>query len=80
MIQKNTLSRLKLREAEFNTVGYQFNMQPGDSLPLSTASGGGKHKKLVARMTFADGRKIVAPTWPGANMKDWRIWRPGLKL
>lgn len=24
----------------------------------------GKGKKLVTYMTFADGRKIVAPTWP----------------
>ena len=64
MIQKNILSRRQFREAEFNTVGCQFNMQPGNLLPRSTASGGGKRKKLVAYMTFTDGRKIVAPTWP----------------
>ena len=34
---------------------------------------------LITYMTFEDGRKIVAPTWPGATLKGWQIWKLGIK-
>ena len=64
MTQQNALSRRQFKETEFNGKDYKFNMQPGEFVATIDCKRWGKRKKLITYMTFADGRRIVAPTWP----------------
>ena len=64
MAQQNALSRRQFKETEFNGKDYRFNMQPGEFVATIDCKRWGKRKKLITYMTFADGRKVVAPTWP----------------
>ena len=80
MKQQNALSRRQYRETEFNTVGYQFNMQPGEFVATIDCKRWGKRKKLITYMTFADGRKIVAPTWPRSRYEGLANMEAGSKI
>ncbi len=64
MTKQGALSRRQFRQIEFNGEDYQFNFQPGEFEATIDCKRWGKRKKLITYMTFADGRKIVAPTWP----------------
>ena len=64
MAQQNALSRRQYKETEFNGKDYKFNYQPGEFVATIDCKRWGKRKKLITYMTFADGRKVVAPTWP----------------
>lgn len=64
MTQQNALSRRQFKETEFNGKDYKFNMQSGEFVATIDCKRWGKRKKLIMYMTFADGRRIVAPTWP----------------
>lgn len=75
MAQKNALSRRQFRESEFDASGYEFNQRSGEFVATIDCKRWGKRKKLVTYMTFEDGRRIVAPPGPGADMRDWRIWK-----
>jgi hypothetical protein len=46
----------------------------------STVSGGGKQKKLITYMTFADGRKIVVPTWPRSRYEGLADMEVGCRI
>lgn len=56
------LRKPNLMKVDMNTI-----CGAGNLLRPLTASGGGKRKKLVTYMTFDDGRRIVAPTWPRSS-------------
>lgn len=64
MAQQNALSRHQFKEAEFNGKDYKFNMQSGEFVATIDCKRWGKRKKLITYMTFADGRRVVAPIWP----------------
>lgn len=53
---------------------------PENSLPPSTVSGGGKQKKLITYMTFADGRRVVAPTWPRSRYEGLANMEVGSRI
>ena len=64
MTQQNALCRRQFKETEFNGMDYKFNMQSGEFVATIDCKRWGKRKKLISYMTFTDGRRIVAPTWP----------------
>lgn len=64
MAQQNALSRRQFKEIEFNGKDYKFNMQPGEFVATIDCKRWGKRKKLITYMTFADGQKVIAITWP----------------
>lgn len=80
MEQKNTLSRRQFRQSGFDETDYVFNTQPGMFLAIIDCKRWGKGKKLVTYMTFADGRKIVAPTWPRSQYKGLVNMRVGATI
>lgn len=51
-------------ETNFNGVCYEYNQEPGEFLATIDGKVWGRGKKLYTYMTFADGRKIVAQTYP----------------
>lgn len=58
------MSRRQFKASAFKEADYKFNMQPGEFEATIDCKRWGKKKKLITYMTFADGQKIVAPTWP----------------
>ena len=64
MTEQNALSRKQFSESGFDPTAYEFNEQPGEFVAVIDCKRWGKGKKLVTYMTFEDGRRIVAPTWP----------------
>lgn len=80
MTQKNALSRRQFRQSGFDETNYAFNTQPGMFLATIDCKRWGKGKKLVTYMTFADGRKIVAPTWPRSQYEGLANMRVGAKI
>lgn len=64
MAQKNTLSRQQFNENRFNGVAYEYNWKPGEFTATIDGKVWGKGKKLFTYMTFTDGRRIVAVTFP----------------
>lgn len=80
MTQKNALSRRQFREMEFNTEDYHFNMQPGEFIATIDCKRWGKRKKLITYMTFTDGRKVVAPTWPRSRYEGLANMEVGSKI
>lgn len=67
MINQRALSRRQFHNSDFTETEYEFNQQPGEYIATIDCKRWGKRKKLITYMTFADGRKIVAPTWPRSN-------------
>lgn len=80
MAQKNALSRRQFRESEFDDSGYQFNLQSGEFVATIDCKRWGKRKKLITYMTFEDGRRIVAPTWPRSSYEGLASMEVGSKI
>lgn len=51
-------------ETIFQGVCYAYNQTPGEFLAVIDGKVWGRGKKLFTYMTFADGRKVVAQTYP----------------
>lgn len=54
----------QFNETRFNGVDYEYNLKPGEFIATIDGKVWGKGKKLFTYMTFADGRRIVAMTYP----------------
>ena len=67
MTANNVLSKRQLQTFEFDDSEYVYNLQPGEFTGIIDFKRWDKGKKLVTYMTFEDGRKIVAITWPRSN-------------
>lgn len=80
MAQKNALSRRQFRESEFDGSGYEYNMRSGEFVAIIDCKRWGKRKKLVTYMTFEDGRRIVAPTWPRSSYEGLANMEVGSKI
>ncbi|MGM9659506.1 MAG: hypothetical protein ACI3WQ_02795 [Faecousia sp.] len=80
MQQQNALSRRQFRESKFDETDYKFNTQPGEFVATVDCKRWGKRKKLITYMTFADGRKIVAPTWPRSRYEGLAGIEVGSKI
>ena len=80
MAQQNALSRHQFKETEFNGKDYKFNMQSGEFVATIDCKRWGKRKKLITYMTFADGRRGVAPTWPRSRYEGLAIMEVGSKI
>ena len=80
MTQQNALSRRQFKETEFNGMDYKFNMQPGEFVATIDCKRWGKRKKLITYMTFADGRRVVAPTWPRSRYEGLANMEGGSRI
>lgn len=80
MAQKNALSRRQFRESEFDGSGYEYNLRSGEFVAIIDCKRWGKRKKLVTYMTFEDGRRIVAPTWPRSSYEGLAAMAVGSKI
>ena len=80
MAQQNALSRRQFKETEFNGKDYKFNMQSGEFVATIDCKRWGKRKKLITYMTFADGRKVVAPTWPRSRYEGLTNMEVGSRI
>lgn len=80
MVQKNALSRRQFRESEFDGSGYEYNLRSGEFVATIDCKRWGKRKKLVTYMTFEDGRRIVAPTWPRSRYEGLANMEVGSKV
>ena len=80
MAQKNALSRRQFRESEFDGSGYEYNLRSGEFVATIDCKRWGKRKKLVTYMTFEDGRRIVAPTWPRSSYEGLAAMAVGSKI
>ena len=67
MTEQNALSRRQFAASGFDPTAYEFNEQPGEFVAVIDCKRWGKSKKLITYMTFEDGRRIVAPTWPRSH-------------
>lgn len=80
MVQKNALSRRQFKENEFDSSGYEYNLRSGEFVATIDCKRWGKRKKLVTYMTFEDGRRIVAPTWPRSRYEGLANMEVGSKI
>ena len=80
MTQQNALSRRQFKETEFNGKDYNFNMQSGEFVATIDCKRWGKRKKLITYMTFADGHRVVAPTWPRSRYEGLANMEVGSKI
>lgn len=80
MAQQNALSRRQFMETEFNGKDYKFNYQPGEFVATIDCKRWGKRKKLITYMTFTDGRRVVAPTWPRSRYEGLANMEIGSKI
>ena len=80
MVQKNALSRRQFKESEFDGSGYEYNLRSGEFVATIDCKRWGKRKKLVTYMTFEDGRRIVAPTWPRSRYEGLAGMEVGSKI
>lgn len=80
MAQKNALSRRQFKETEFDGSGYEYNLRSGEFVATIDCKRWGKRKKLVTYMTFEDGRRIVAPTWPWRRYEGLANMEVGSKV
>ena len=80
MAQKNALSRRQFKEADFDGIGYEYNLRSGEFVATIDCKRWGKRKKLVTYMTFDDGRRIVAPTWPRSRYEGLANMEVGSKI
>ncbi len=67
MTKNNVLPKRQLKASEFDDSEYVYNLQPGEFTGIIDHKRWDKGKKLVTYMTFEDGRKIIAITWPRSN-------------
>ena len=80
MAQMNALSMRQLKESEFDGSRYEYNLQSGEFVATIDCKRWGKRKKLVTYMTFEDGRRIVAPTWPRSSYETLAAMAVGSKI
>ena len=80
MAQKNALSRRQCKETDFDGSGYEYNLRSGEFVATIDCKRWGKRKKLVTYMTFDDGRRIVAPTWPRSRYEGLANMEVGSKI
>ena len=80
MAQKNALSRKQFQESEFDGSDYKFNYRTGEFVATIDCKRWGKRKKLITYMTFEDGRRIVAPTWPRSSYEGLANIEVGSKI
>ena len=80
MAQQNALSRRQFKETEFNEADYEFNMQSGEFVATIDCKRWGKRKKLITYMTFADGRRVVAPTLPRSRYEGLANMEVGSRI
>lgn len=80
MTQQNALSRRQFQESEFDDSGYEFNQRSGEFVATIDCKRWGKRKKLITYMTFEDGRRIVAPTWPRSSYEGLANMKVGSKI
>lgn len=55
-------------------------MQPGEFVATIDCKRWGKRKKLITYMTFADGRRVVAPTWPRSRYEGLANMEVGSRI
>ena len=80
MAQKSALSRRQFKETEFDGNGYEYNLRSGEFVATIDCKRWEKRKKLVTYMTFEDGRRIVAPTWPRSSYEGLANMDVGSKI
>lgn len=80
MAQKNALSRRQFKESEFDGSRYEYNLRSGEFVATIDCKRWEKRKKLVTYMTFEDGRRIVAPTWPRSSYEGLAAMAVGSKI
>lgn len=80
MAQRNALSRKQYRESQFDDSAYEFNQRSGEFVATIDCKRWGKRKKLITYMTFEDGRRIVAPTWPRSSYEGLANMEVGSKI
>ena len=79
-MEKNALSRRQFRQTGFEESQYEFNQQSGVFVATIDCKRWGKRKKLITYMTFEDGRKIVAPTWPRSRNEGLADMEVGCRI
>ena len=79
-MEGNALSRRQFRQIGFDESQYEFNQQCGVFVATIDCKRWGKRKKLITYMTFADGRKIVAPTWPRSRNEGLADMEVGCRI
>ena len=79
-MERNALSRRQFRQTGFDESQYIFNQQCGVFVATIDCKRWGKRKKLITYMTFADGRKIVAPTWPRSRYEGLADMEVGCRI
>ena len=78
--RQNALFRRQLKENEFDGSGYEYNLRSGEFVAIIDCKRWGKRKKLVTYMTFEDGRRIVALTWPRSSYEGLAAMAVGSKI
>ena len=79
-MERNALSRRQFRQTGFDESQYAFNQQSGVFVATIDCKRWGKRKKLITYMTFEDGRKIVAPTWPRSRYEGLADMEVGYRI
>ena len=79
-MKRNALSRRQFRQTGFDESQYAFNQQCGVFVATIDYKRWGKRKKLITYMTFADSRKIVAPTWPRSKNEGLADMEVGCRI
>ena len=80
MTTANVLSKGQLQASEFDDSEYKYNLQPGEFTGIIDLKRWDKGRKLVTYMTFEDGRKIIALTWPRSNHEGLTDMEIGSKV
>lgn len=80
MTEQRGLSRRQFAASDFDASGYSFNEDLGTFIATIDCKRWGKHSKLITYMTFADGRKVVAPTWHRTNYQGLADMKIGSKI
>ena len=79
-MERNALSRRQFSQTGFDESQYIFNQQCGVFVATIDCKRWGKRKKLITYMTFADGRKIVTPTWPRSRYEGLADMEVGCRI
>ena len=79
-MERNILPRSQIRKSGFVESQYKFNQQCGVFVATIDCKRWGKRKKLITYMTFEDGRKIVAPTWPRSSYEGLADMEVGCRI
>ncbi len=80
MTKENILPRRKHRTLGFDTSEYILNFRPGEFTGIIDHKRWDKGKKLITYITFEDGRKIAAVTWPRSNHEGLTDMEVGSKV